>query len=216
MINRTRNLLIFSPLLFGLSGCATNMNDGTRTTLEGAAVGAALGAISCAFLKNKALCATIATGTAVIGGGVGYHIAQRKQQYASEEAFLDAEIQRTQEFNQLAVQQNQQSQQQLVSLEQELDKLSLKRKNSQSTKLALAKKRSRISSLIDKNNKVLKNLRDEYAVKSAYIQQNRQQMASGNQRIQSLNTETEILSRNIQQLQDSNEQLARMNNRAAM
>ena len=216
MINKILNLLIFTPLFFGLSGCATTMNDGTRTTAEGAIGGTLIGAVACAFLKNKSLCAPIIAVTTLTGGGVGYYIAQRKQQYASEEAFLAAEIQRTQQFNQIAVQQNQQTQQELVSLEQQLDKLSLKKRNSRSTKLALAKKHSKISSMIDKNNGVLKNLQDEYADKSAYIQQNRQQLASGNKLVQSLNTETEILSRNIQQLKDSNEQLAKMNNRASM
>lgn len=216
MKNKFYILLIFAPLFLGLSGCATTMNDGTRTTAEGAIGGALIGGIACALLKNKSLCAPIIAGTTLAGGGIGYYIAQRKQQYASEEAFLAAEIQRTRQFNQLAAQQNQQTQQELVSLEQELDKLSLKKRNSLSTKLALQKKHSKISNLINKNNAVLKNLQDEYAEKIAYIRQNQQQLARGNQLVQSLNSETEILSRNIHQLQDSNEQLAKMNNRASM
>jgi hypothetical protein len=213
---KIRNLIILTPLLLGLSGCATNMDDGTRTTIEGAAVGAALGAISCAFLKNKALCGAIAAGTAAIGAGAGYYVAQRKQGFATNEDYLDAEIQSAQQLNRDTAQRNEQTQQIVVNLQEQINKLSMQEQSSQSTKLALTNQSTKISRLIEMNKKDIKTLEQEYSIKDTLVKEERQKMKTGTQRFQALSTETEKLALNIKQLKDSNEQLAKMNNRISM
>lgn len=213
---KIRSLIILTPLLLGLSGCATNMDDGTRTTIEGAAVGAALGAISCAFLKDKALCGAIAGGTAAIGAGAGYYLAQQKKGYATNEEFLDSQIQQAQNYNQVTVQQNEETRKVIANLQEQLNNLSLQEQTSQSTKLALANKSLNITRFIEDNNKGIKTLEQKYSILDALLKEERQKMKTGTQKFQALSTEAEKLAVNIKTLKDSTEQLAKMNNRISM
>ena len=86
-----------------LVGCATNpdgtMSDRQQTVAEGAVVGALLGGLIGGAASNKpsgALAGAAIGG--IIGAGIGSSVADRKAQYAREEDFLVAEIQRNEEF----------------------------------------------------------------------------------------------------------------------
>ena len=218
MKNRTLSLVIAFPLFIGFSGCANQppMSDSTATVVQGTTVGALLLTVPCLiFVRDKVLCAA----AAVVGGGVGaaaaVYVSNEKGKAVVTEAALDTEIKNTQDFNQKAQQHNQKIQQELLVMEEELSKLSSNSKKSQSTKAALVREQSKFKVLAVSNKKMLNNLEAEYAVKKDFLAKNSQR-ASSDKKLQSLNTETEMLSKNIQQLKDSNEQLAKMDNRLSM
>ncbi len=90
---------VFFPLLLCiflvLPGCANIKDDRTRTTTEGALVGAGAGAGIGAIIghfagsaKTGALIGGLLGGA--VGAGVGDHIADKKEQYATREKWLDA------------------------------------------------------------------------------------------------------------------------------
>jgi hypothetical protein len=102
-----------------LAGCANIHNDQTRTKVEGTAAGAVAGGIIGGVIGGAVSMGSpsyIAQGAilgAEIGGGAGYQygksVAEKKSQYATEEAWLDAciaEVKSTtgksQNYNQLA------------------------------------------------------------------------------------------------------------------
>ena len=145
----------------------------------------------------------------------GYYISTEKGKAVVTEAALDTEIKNTQDFNQKAQQHNQKTQEELRVMEEELSKLSSNSKKSESTKAALVREQSKFKVLAVNNKKMLNNLEAEYAVKKDFLAKNSQR-ASSDKKLQSLNTETEMLSKNIQQLKDSDEQLAKMDNRLSM
>ena len=228
MKNRTLSLVIAFPLFIGLSGCAnqppindsTNnqplMTDATKTKAQAAGLGAILCTIPCLiFVSDKALCAIAGSACAALGWWAGDKVNESKEQAAGNEAFLDAEIKKTQAFNQEATQHNQKIQQELRVMEEELSKLSSNSKKSQSTKAALVREQSKFKVLAVSNKKMLNNLEAEYAVKKDFLAKN-SQPASNDKRLESLKKETEKLSTNIQQLKDSNEQLAKMDNKLSM
>lgn len=87
------------------AGCATapdgRLDDRQQTVVEGAAVGALVGGLLGAAVSDDhrgrgALIGAAAGG--LLGAGIGTSIADRKAQYAREEDFLVAEIQRNQDF----------------------------------------------------------------------------------------------------------------------
>jgi hypothetical protein len=121
---------LFVAILTGsiLSGCATTdgaMSDQQATAAQGAAFGAILGGLlGAAVSDNRATGALVgAAAGGLIGYGIGGSIAERKAQYASEEDFLIAEIQRNQEFAREAATQNQQIRQEIAQLDRESQRM---------------------------------------------------------------------------------------------
>ena len=76
-------------LLSLLAGCANIQNDATRTRTEGVVAGCAAGAVLGSLIgdNKKSVAAGCAAG-GVAGYAVGYHVATKKQQYATEETYL--------------------------------------------------------------------------------------------------------------------------------
>ena len=91
-----------------LVGCTNIQNDNTRTKTEasllggglGAALGAGIGAIAGGDGKSALIGAAIGAGVGSLGGFLaGKHIADKKNQYASQEAWLDDCIAYSQNVN---------------------------------------------------------------------------------------------------------------------
>lgn len=101
-------LVAIVSLLGGpLSGCANIKDDRTRTQTEGTLVGAGVGAAAGAGIGaavGGGRGALIGAGIGLLVGGlagaaVGTHIANEKEKYASEEAWLDACLQQARQTN---------------------------------------------------------------------------------------------------------------------
>ena len=80
---------VLPALLILLVGCTNIQNDATRTRTEGAVAGCAAGAVLGSLLgdNRKSVAAGCAAG-GVAGYAVGSHVANKKRQYANEEAYL--------------------------------------------------------------------------------------------------------------------------------
>jgi phage tail tape-measure protein len=125
--------VIVALLAFFVSGCATTgqkkpetesdkelESDQKRTKIEGAAIGALAGGLLGVALGGDSKVAGALIGAAV-GAGAGYlvgnEVAKRKAKYASEEDFLDAEIETATEFNQTAREYNEALRVQIAELD---------------------------------------------------------------------------------------------------
>lgn len=107
MILKKQTLVVAMMSSLLVTGCATN--DGDRTRMEGAGLGALIGAVVGGIAGDE----KGAVLGALIGGGVGFivgnEIAKRKQQYATTEEFLDAEVAHVQAINDSTVSYNKKS-----------------------------------------------------------------------------------------------------------
>ncbi|MCA1794334.1 MAG: glycine zipper 2TM domain-containing protein [Desulfobacteraceae bacterium] len=101
-----------------IPGCA-GMSDQNRTKTEGTAVGAVAGGLLGMLIGKEQGAAIGALAGAGVGYLVGNEVAKRKQAYASNEEFLDAEIAGTREFNVTAVAYNQKVSREIAALEKE-------------------------------------------------------------------------------------------------
>lgn len=212
-MNRRSILLI--AVMISLTGCA-GLSDQQRTVGEGAAIGAILGVIPCALTGNKTICAlSIGLGTA-LGAGAGALLSERKKQYASEEAMLDGEIQSAAELNQTASRYNQEVQHDIADLERSLQSVRSEQVGTQSARRGLAERYSVVQARMAQNKRMHKKLKDEYNVKVALYQEMQSKLRAEDARLVRLGQETQFLNQNIQELQDSNQQLIRMSPRLSM
>lgn len=142
-------VLVMTGLL--ATGCANIQNDATRTktegTLVGAGAGAGLGALIGGLIggeKGALLGAGIGTavGTAT-GYLVGNHIANKKEEYASREEWLDACISQAQQVNAETVAYNQKLKTEIASLDKQSTKLAAEYKRKKATReILLAEKKT--------------------------------------------------------------------------
>jgi hypothetical protein len=152
---------LFIVLLTGsmLSGCATtdgSMSDQQATAAQGAAFGAILGGLlGAAVSDNRATGALVgAAGGGLIGYGIGSSIAERKAQYASEEDFLIAEIQRNQEFAREAAAQNRQIGQEIAQLDRESRRVQQEYRAGRVSRDALTRQRASLEKQLAKAKQI--------------------------------------------------------------
>lgn len=101
----------------------------TATTLQGAALGALAGAavgalVAVAAGKNVAAGAAIGAGAGLVTGLVaGVYVANQKEKYASDEAYLEACLAEARQYNEAAAKSNQDLDMQINLTEQNIDHL---------------------------------------------------------------------------------------------
>jgi uncharacterized protein YcfJ len=192
----------------------TEQSDQTRTRAEGTAAGALLGGLIGGILGGDAGGAFIG---AAIGGATGFlignEIAKRKQQYASEEAFLDSEIKIAKEFNNTATQYNQQLKQQIAELDNISRVLLARYEAGEASIEDLKAKRAEIEDKIKATIKVSKELQKEYDVKVAVYKEQKNKRDSNDSYLVSLTKEIKQLEKNISALKSGAEQLAQIDDR---
>ena len=217
------------PLLLcaGLAvGCQTNpsvndgsgggMSDSTRTKTEGAAIGALLGGIIGAVTgdgKGAAIGALVGAG---VGYVVGNEVAKRKQQYASTEAFLDAEIERTAEFNQTARKQHENTRREIASLDRETLRLQQRYRAGSASKAQLAAKQSELEAKLAKNREFESVLQKEYEINSEILAQESQSRPARDPYLAQLQRENADLQKQIELLRQDSTQLAQINERLSV
>ncbi len=169
MFTKNTGKSLLTVLVVGMisAACATNpdgsMNDRQQTVTEGAVVGAVLGGLLGASVSdnNKGRGALIgAAAGGLIGAGIGSTVADRKAQYAREEDFLVAEIQRNYDFIAEADAQNRELYREIAQLDRESQRLAREYRAGKVTRDALANqkvtlerqlaKAKRINSLTEK------------------------------------------------------------------
>jgi gas vesicle protein len=209
--------------LFG--SCATTSQQGTdngssedqkRTKAEGAAVGALVGGVLGYALGGGSRVVGTLVGAAV-GAGAGYvlgnEIAKRKQKYASEEAFLDAEIQSTQQFNQTARDYNNTLRAQIADLDRTTMALRTRYNVGSATQQDLKKKRAEIKQKLSQSEEFYQQLKQEYDIKVAIYDEQQKKRKQNDSYLVKLEEEIVELKSNLDQLSAGSKQLASIDER---
>ncbi len=217
-MNEIKTLALVSALTVALGGCATNepMDDQTRTKVEGSAIGALVGAAIGAAIDGR----QGALVGAAIGGGAGFlignEIAKRKAQYASEEDFLDGEIQYVAEYNRNAADYNAKLAAEVKRLEKTANRLAARYKQGKADKAALIAQRDEVRKQLEKSRQMLADLEQEYKLNQQVLEEQRKRAGAADPDVKRLEREVAELKRNIEKLQRSTEQLARIDERLSV
>jgi len=217
-MNKTKTLALAVTATMALGGCASNepMDDQTRTKVEGSAIGALVGAAIGAAVNGR-------DGTlvgAAIGGGAGYlignEIAKRKAKYASEEDFLDGEIQYVAEYNRNAANYNAKLAAEVKRLEKTANSLVARYRQGKADQAALAAQRNKVRKQLKKSRQMLADLEQEYKLNQQVLEEQRKRTGAADPDVKRLEREVAELKRNIEKLQRSTDQLARIDERLSV
>ncbi len=224
---------IIPTLLVGMmvAGCVSNQprndadstagspqpqSDSSRTKTEGAVFGALLGGLLGLATGDKKNAAV----GAVIGAGVGYvvgnEIAKRKQAYATNEEFLDAEIARTAEFNQTARAHHERLREEIAALDDEAETLRAQYKSGQANRQQILAKQQQLKQKLDKNNELESVLQKEFEINSEVLAEERKTRNTEDPYLIALEKENSDLKAQIQTLRNDSTQLAEINERLSV
>jgi len=172
MMKKIASMIILIPWLVA---CSTTTDSGVA--MQGAGIGAILGGVVGALAcgNNRAKCAAIGAGIgAVVGGAAGYEINRRRQQYASDEDFYNAQIASTTQYNQQLSLYNQQLRKSLQEDQQQIDRLLAQYRHGQASRNQLIALQQNIKQKLDHGNQELANLHKELEVQQGVVAQAQQ------------------------------------------
>jgi hypothetical protein len=206
-------------------GCQTNptqtdtgggSSDATRTKTEGAVAGAAIGALLGYAIGGDSKGALIG---AALGGGTGFfvgnEIAKRKQQYASDEDFLDAEIASAKEYNATTVAYNNKLRGEIAQLDRDTKLLESRYRAGLASRDELAREQESVQQELASANQLYDDLKKEYEIKTAILQEEQQQ-DGGSPQVKALEREIAQLKKNMDELQSQSVQLAQIDERLTL
>ena len=178
--------IIAAALSLALAGCA-GMDDQQTTVAQGAGVGALIGAgLGYAIGGNTSSTLIGAAAGGLIGAGIGSSIAERKAQYAREEDFLVAEIQRNQDFIREANAENRQLYQEIARLDRESQRLARDYRAGKASRDALVRQRGTLEQQLAKAKKVNSLAEKQLADANEVYSESRQKRGSQDQYTQKL------------------------------
>lgn len=149
-----KSLVIAAAISAALSGCA-GMTDQETTVAQGAGLGALLGAAAGYAIGGDTSSTVIgAVAGGAIGAAVGNSIAERKAQYANEEDFLIAEIQRNQDFIAEAEAENRQLYAEIARLDRESQRLAREYRAGKASRNALVQQKGALEKQLAKAKQV--------------------------------------------------------------
>lgn len=210
-----KGIVIIVLVLALLPGCAT-MSDQTRTKAEGTGVGAVVGGLLGYAIgggRGAAIGAALGAGAGFL---VGNEIAKRKQAYANNEDFLDAEISNTQEYNKTAIAYNAKLSKDVAALDKESKALRAKYDKGQVDKKALAAKSDALQKKIDDSKKLEDNLAKELEVQTAILAEEKKSRPADDKYIVRLEKEVAALQKNLDKLRAGSSQLAQIDQRLSV
>lgn len=191
-----------------LAGCATNpdgtISDRQQTVAEGAVVGALLGGLIGGAASNKASGALAGAAIGgIIGAGIGSSVADRKAQYAREEDFLVAEIQRNEEFIAEADAENRQLYQEIARLDRDSQRLAREYRAGKATRDALAGQKATLEKQLAKAKQVNSLTEKQLADADQVYRESRQKRGPQDQYTQKLESNVVKLKETRQQSQEN-------------
>mgnify|MGYP001470718381 CR=1 FL=1 len=210
-----KGIVIIVLVLALLPGCAT-MSDQTRTKAEGTGVGAVVGGLLGYAIgggRGAAIGAALGAGAGFL---VGNEIAKRKQAYANNEDFLDAEIANTKEYNKTALAYNAKLSKDVATLDKESKALRAKYDKGQVDKKALAAKSDALQKKIDDSKKLEDNLAKELEVQTAILAEEKKSRPADDKYIVRLEKEVAALQKNLDKLREGSSQLAQIDQRLSV
>lgn len=197
-----------------ISGCVTT--DGDRTRMEGAGFGALIGAVVGGLAGGE----EGAVLGALIGGGAGFivgnEISKRKQQYATTEEFLDAEIAHVQEINTATASYNQNLRAEIAQLDRDAEYLRTQYSAGRVEQTALTSKRNDLQEQLATNRELEQGLVNELKVQEQILSEERPARSANDPYIARLENEVQTLQRNLNQLRDGSSQLASIDQRLSV
>ena len=200
----------------GYTTGSSSTSDTNRTRTEGAIGGAVIGGLLGLAIggdsKGALIGAALGTGVGLI---VGNEIAKRKQQYANEEDFLDAEIASAQEYNSTAVAYNNKLRRNIAQLDRDAQLLQSRYKAGLASRDDLANERQSVKKEIASAKKVYESLEKEYEIKVAILEEQKNKGSSTPQ-VRALEQEISQLKKNMDQLQSQSVQLAQIDDRLTL
>lgn len=207
-------LLVLLICVF-IPGCA-GMSDQNRTKAEGTTVGVVAGGLLGLVIGGEKGAAIGALAGAGVGFLVGNEIAKRKQAYASNEDFLNAEIASTQEFNNTTLAYNAKMARDIVALQKESKNLRAKYDSGKVKKSSLAAQSKSLQKRIIENQKLEDTLAKELKVQNEILTQERKDRPTDDQYIARLEKEVNILQKNLETLREGSTQLASIDQRLSV
>ncbi len=206
-------LLLVSALL---AGCSTS--DDQKTRQQGAGLGAAGGALIGGIIGHQSgrgwEGAFIGAGVGAVAGDIyGQHVSQRKAEFASQEDYLDACIAEASAKHQAVLAQNQKLQNDIASLELELEILAATAESRTVHAERLKQMRKHLAGQIKSSEQELGALNDEIALQRAVLEEEKASAPEGS--IQRLEAQIAALETQRELLQENTRQLAALNNRAS-
>jgi len=210
-----KGMVVIVLVLALLPGCAT-MSDQTRTKAEGTGVGAVVGGLLGFAIgggRGAAVGAALGAGAGFL---VGNEIAKRKQAYANNEDFLDAEIANTREYNKTALAYNAKLSKDVAALDKESKALRAKYDKGKVDKKALEAKSDALQKKIDDSKKLENNLAKELEVQTAILADEKKTRPAGDQYIARLEKEVAALQKNLDKLREGSSQLAQIDQRLSV
>ena len=159
-------------VMLATSGCA-GMDDSTKTTLQGTAVGGIAGAlVGTMACKGDSKCiAAYAAGGMAAGTVAGFAIAKRKQSYASKEEALNEEIAWSRQFTQEVQAENQNLKRKIADHRTEIARAKRSANSLQQKQVALNQTSRALEKDIHAANKKLTSVNAELAESSKKKQQ---------------------------------------------
>lgn len=200
-----------------LSGCAS-MSDRERTQAQGTGVGAVLGAVVGGVVghqlgyRDAGILVGAALGGAA-GRAYGGHIASKKEEFASQEDYLDACLAEARKQYQEARAYNDKLYQDIARLNRELDELLTAGQRSRSEQAALRTWREQVQARIRSAEEQVEALNVEITIQNSVVAQ--EETDGDAARIAQLRSEIRNLEALRDELREGASQLAAMNNRAA-
>lgn len=206
-----------------LTGCMTTTGGQPRSysdkqiAAQGAGLGALVGAIAGAALAGPDKRAQGALIGAAVGGlfgtVAGWEVAKRKRKFATEEAFLNDELQLASQYNQVARKHNRSVRKSIASLDRRSRSLSVKYKTGSVSKSKMTAERNKVRKMYANNNKVLGTMKKEYGVKVAVLDDQKKNNPKNKRYIRKLQSQVNTMKKNITSLQKSANDLARIDSR---
>lgn len=209
---------ILGGTCIALVGCASldEMSDKERTQSEGTAAGAIIGGLLGAAFGDR----DSALIGAAVGAGAGYllggELAKRKQQYANDEAFLDAEIQRTARLNDEAREYHLQTRRDISNLDRQAKTLRSQYERGEITAKRLKKERKALAERVSEHDQQLAALNKEHQLNVKILEQERTSRGERDPYVARLERENTQLLQQIEQLRGDSIQLAAIDDRLSL
>ncbi len=174
-----------------------------RTTAEGAAAGAALGAII-GQLTGVDTESTIAG--ALIGAGIGsigstaygHHVANKKEQYANQEEYLNACIASTMQINEKTRRYNTALKNEIAKLDEDVNRMIVQYNRKKVTRTALIRKKQKVSAKLSQSQRYLNRAKDEVIIQKEVL---KRESGKSQAELAKLNIEIKKLERTVSELE---------------
>ena len=182
-----------------LNGCANIKNDGTRTRTEGFLAGCLTGGLLGNLIGENRESALIGCAVGGLAGlAIGNHVANKKEDYANEEDYLNAVLAEAKKVNENSRRYNEQLKIEIAQLEEINEQLKVINSNVLQQKLALRKIRKQTKRLLGETRQYIAKVDNEIKIQQEVIAQERESasevfvLASNNELV-GLNKEARVL-----------------------